>query len=64
MQKTATGLAKKTESATLNAIGLASELKDSTIRFSTSVYTSKEDIEDTVAALRELLPELRKYSAR
>ena len=54
---------KKTESATLNAIGLKSEYRDSTIRFSTSVYTSKEDIEDTLAALKELLPELRKYSA-
>ncbi len=55
---------KKTESATLNAIGLKSEYKDSTIRFSTSVFTSKEDIEDTVAALRSLLPELRRYTAR
>ena len=54
---------KKTDSATLTAIGLKSDLKDSTIRFSTSVFTSKEEIEETVTALKELLPELRKYSA-
>ncbi|MCR4586132.1 MAG: cysteine desulfurase [Lachnospiraceae bacterium] len=55
---------KKTDSATLTAIGLKAALMDSTIRFSTSVFTKKEDTEETVRALRELLPELRKYSAR
>lgn len=49
-------------SETLKAIGVKQELLDSTIRFSTSVETTAEDIENTIKALQELIPVLRKYS--
>jgi Cysteine sulfinate desulfinase/cysteine desulfurase and related enzymes len=49
-------------SNTLTAIGLPKEYLDSTIRFSLSVMNTKEDIEDTIAALNELLPFLRRYT--
>ena len=49
-------------SETLKAIGLDKKLLDSTIRFSTSVMTQEEDIDDTVAALKELIPVLRRYT--
>lgn len=49
-------------SATLKGIGVAKEFLDSTIRFSLSVHTTKEELEYTIQALKELLPVLRKYS--
>ncbi len=49
-------------SGTLSAIGTPQEYMDSTLRFSTSVMNTMEDIEYAVAALRELLPFLRKYT--
>ncbi len=49
-------------SATLTAIGLAGDLLDSTIRFSTSTYTTAEEISQAVLALQELVPMLRRYS--
>ncbi len=49
-------------SSTLKAIGVKKELLDSTIRFSFSVFTTKEELEYTVEALKELLPMLRKYT--
>lgn len=49
-------------SETLKAIGVAKELLDATIRFSLSVETTTEELEYTIAALRELLPMLRKYT--
>ena len=51
-------------SETLKAIKLPSELLDSTVRFSLSVETTKEQIDYTVSALNELIPVLRKYSRR
>lgn len=48
-------------SGTLKAIKLPNELLDSTIRFSMSVETSKEDIDETLRTLNELIPQLRKY---
>lgn len=49
-------------SETLKAIGVDKDLLDSTIRFSFSVFTTKEEIDETIKALKELLPMLRKYA--
>lgn len=51
-------------SATLRAIGLEKELLNSTIRFSLSAFTTEEEIDDTVQALGELVPMLRRYTRR
>lgn len=53
---------KPSISATLKSIGLQSDLLDSTIRFSMSVETTREDIEETLSVLNEVIPQLRKYS--
>lgn len=49
-------------SDTLKAIGTPKELLDSTLRFSMSVFTTKEEIKDTISAVGEIVPVLRKYS--
>lgn len=49
-------------SETLQAIGTPQAYLDSTIRLSTSVMNSMEDMEGAVQALEELLPMLRKYT--
>lgn len=51
-------------SATLKGIGVAKDLLDSTIRFSLSVHTTREELEYTLQVLKELLPMLRRYSRR
>lgn len=51
-------------SATLRAIGLEKELLNSTIRFSLSAFTTEEEIDDTVQALGEQVPMLRRYTRR
>ncbi len=57
--------AKKPQpSATLKAIGVERELLDSTIRFSMSVFTTREEIDYTLEALHELIPMLRKYTRK
>ena len=48
-------------SATLKAIGVEKDLLDSTVRISLSVLTTKEELEYTVAAIKEIVPTLRKY---
>ena len=48
-------------SGTLQAIGLEKEKVESTIRFSFSVFTTKEELDYAVAAVEELLPILRRY---
>lgn len=53
---------KATVSDTLQAIGLDKSLMDSTLRFSLSVFTTKEEIEYTVDVISKELPELRKYT--
>ena len=53
---------KPSISATLKSIGLQHDLLDSTIRFSMSVETTREDIEQTLSVLNEVIPMLRKYS--
>ncbi len=49
-------------SKTLMAIGLDKKLWDSTIRFSMSVFTTKEEIDYTLKALYDMIPMLRKYT--
>lgn len=51
-------------SKTLKAINLDKDLLDSTIRFSFSVFTTKEEIDETVKALNELIPTLRRFARR
>lgn len=53
---------KPQPSATLKAIGVEKDLLHSTIRFSFSVFTTEEEIQYTVQTLREIVPELRKYT--
>lgn len=48
-------------SSTLMAIGLDKEGLDSTLRFSFSGFTTKEELSDTVEALKQLLPQLRRF---
>ncbi len=49
-------------SATLTAIGTKDTLLDSTIRISTSVMNTMEDLNDAAAAIEELVPFLRRYT--
>ena len=51
-------------SATLKAIGLEDKYLSSTLRFSISDETTKEDIDYTLLALKELIPMLRKYISK
>ena len=55
---------KPQPSVTLKAIGVERELLDSTIRFSFSVYTTKEEIDYTLQAMYDKIPMLRKYTRR
>ena len=52
---------KKTVSPTLRSIGLSDELAGSTLRFSLSSYSSREDADAVIKALAELLPQLRRF---
>lgn len=49
-------------SSTLQAIGVRKALLDSTIRFSFSVFTTREELEYTLKCLGEIVPTLRKYT--
>ena len=53
---------KPAVSATLQAIGLQKELLDSTIRFSFSIHTTKEELAYAADCMAEILPKLRKYT--
>jgi cysteine desulfurase len=55
---------KPQTSATLKAIGLQREYWDSTIRFSFSVFTTKEEIDYTLQVMYDMIPMLRKYTRR
>ncbi len=55
---------KPQTSATLKAIGLQKDLWDSTIRFSFSVYTTKEEIDYTLQVMYDLIPLLRRYTRK
>lgn len=49
-------------SATLKAIKLPEELLDSTLRFSMSVYTTREELDYTLQVMYDIIPMLRKYT--
>lgn len=53
---------KPSVSATLKAIGVDKDLLDSTIRFSLSGFTTKEEIDYTLQNLYDIIPMLRKYT--
>ena len=55
---------KATTSATLRAIGVEKDLLDSTIRFSFSIFTTREEIDYTLKVLYDIIPMLRKYTRR
>ncbi|MBO7355628.1 MAG: aminotransferase class V-fold PLP-dependent enzyme, partial [Lachnospiraceae bacterium] len=55
---------KRTPSATLTSIALDKDLLESTIRISMSVFTTKEEMETTAAALEETIPQLRRFIRR
>ncbi len=55
---------KKSYSDTLSSIGLEKSLLDSTIRISMSVFTTKEELDFTIGALNELIPQLRRFRPR
>ena len=48
-------------SGTLKAIGVSDELLDSTIRFSFSVETTKEQVEYALEVLKKQLPILKRF---
>ena len=48
-------------SGTLKGIGVKKELLDSTLRFSFSIFNTKEEIDYAIGVLQELLPVLRRY---
>lgn len=54
----------KAVSATLKAIGAPDWAHESTVRFSFSCYTEQEELDYTLAALNELIPQLRKFIRR
>lgn len=51
-------------SATLNAIGIPMELLNSTVRFSLSEASSKEEIYYTIEQIKDILPALRRFTRR
>ena len=53
---------KPAPSATLKAIGVEKDMLDSTIRFSFSIFTTKEEIDYTLKVLYDIIPMLRKYT--
>ena len=52
---------KQAVSGTLNAIALSDEFKDGTLRFSFSIENTKEEVDQTIEALKELVPMLRRF---
>ena len=53
---------KPQPSATLKAIGVDRMLLESTIRFSFSVYTTKEELDYTLQEMYDKIPMLRRYT--
>lgn len=51
-------------SSTLQSIGLKKELLDSTVRFSFSIHTTKEEVDYALDVMREVIPMLQKYTRR
>lgn len=55
---------KKGTSNTLVAIGLTKEEKESTLRFTFSSFNTKEEVDEVVRVLKEIVPMLRKFTRR
>ncbi|MCR5250238.1 MAG: cysteine desulfurase [Lachnospiraceae bacterium] len=55
---------KPEPSRTLQAIGLKKEQLEGTLRFSFSIDTTEKELAATIKALQELLPELRRFTAK
>lgn len=55
---------KPSLSSTLQAIGLPRELLEGTLRFSFCAATTKEELDEALRALKELLPMLRRYKRK
>lgn len=53
---------KPQPSATLKAIGVDKQLLESTVRFSFSVYTTKEELDYTLQEMYDKIPILRRYA--
>lgn len=51
-------------SGVLKGIGAEQQFLDATLRFSLSEFTTPEEIEETILALKELVPVLRRYTRR
>ena len=51
-------------SSTLQSIGLKKALLDSTIRFSFSIHTTKEELDYALEVMRETIPMLQRYTRR
>lgn len=49
-------------SATLKGIGLEPDLLDSTLRFSMSLFTTKQELDYTLKVMYDIIPMLRKYT--
>ena len=55
---------KPSVSHTLKSIGLAPELLDSTVRFSLSVNTTKEELDYALDTMKKVIPMLQKYTRK
>lgn len=51
-------------SNTLQSIGLKKELLDSTVRFSFSIHTTKEELDYALEVMRDVIPMLQKYTRK
>ena len=55
---------RKTVSASLKAVGAPDWAHESTVRFSFSCFTEKQELDYTISVLNELIPQLRKFIRR
>ena len=55
---------KRAPSATLTSIGLDKGLLESTVRISMSVLTTREELDETLNALGEIVPMLRRFTRK
>ncbi len=55
---------KPQPSATLKAIGVDKDLLSSTLRFSTSIFTTEEEIHYTLSQMYDMIPMLRRYTRK
>ena len=62
-QESACSSHKRAGSASLGALGFP-ERKESAVRFSLCEFTTKEELDYTLEALREILPMLRRYARK